>query len=113
MARRGVLVLNAGSSSLKFLLFADGGGPLEPEIRGQGEGLGTAPHFVARAPGGEVLAEKAWGEGSRLGHDDAVTHLAEFLRGEARGLELSAVGHRVVHGGPRFTRPVRIDREVL
>ena len=113
MTRRGVLVLNAGSSSIKFLLFTGESGRLEPEIRGQVEGLRTAPRFVAKSAEGEVLAEKSWGEGVSLGHDEAVNHLADFLRGEARGIELAAVGHRVVHGGPQYTRPVRLDREVL
>jgi len=108
-----ILVLNAGSSSIKFLVFAERAGGLEPAIRGQIEGLHTAPRFVARGPDGRVLAEKAWGDGVRLGHDGAVEHLAGYLRGAADGLELRAVGHRVVHGGLAFTQPVRLDRKVL
>src|SRR5262245_58399485 len=90
VTRRGVLVLNAGSSSIKFLLFTEEGGRLEPRIRGQVEGLRTAPRFVARSAGGETLAEKSWGEGGELDHDGAVAHLADFLRGEAQGIELAA-----------------------
>jgi acetate kinase len=109
----GILVLNAGSSSIKFLLFTERNGTLDAQIRGQIEGIHTAPRFIARSPHGDTLAEKSWGEGVRLGHDGAVTYLAEFLRAEAKGVELEAVGHRVVHGGPDFTRPVRVDRDVL
>jgi acetate kinase len=107
------LVLNAGSSSVKFLLFAAAGGELAPLIRGQIEGIHTSPHFIARGPEGNALAERRWGEGVALGHDGAITWLADFLRAEAKGVHLEAVGHRVVHGGPTFARPVSLDRGVL
>jgi|SoiMethySBSTD1v2_1073268.scaffolds.fasta_scaffold00714_28 acetate kinase len=108
-----ILVLNAGSSSIKFLLFVDDGGRLEPRFRGQIEGIQTSPRFVARTPRGEVIAEKAWGDGASLGHDGAISYVADFIRGEGKGLALEAVGHRVVHGGPRFTEPEQVDRAVL
>jgi acetate kinase len=113
--REAILVINAGSSSIKFLLFADQGGQLAPAVRGQIEGIHTAPRFVARDPEGRVVAEQNWGEGVELGHDGAVAHLAGFLRGQGKelGLELAAVGHRVVHGGPDYALPVRLDRDVL
>jgi acetate kinase len=114
VTRQAILVLNAGSSSIKFLLFADEeGGKLAPRFRGQIEGIHTSPHFIARDPEGNVIGEKTWGDGAPLGHDGAVTHLADFIRGAAKGMELEAVGHRVVHGGPTFTRPVQLDRQVL
>ena len=111
----GILVLNAGSSSIKFLLFAQSEGALEPLIRGQIEGLHTAARFVAKDAGGSVIHEHSWGEGTRLGHDSAVMHLADFLREQARarGIELRAVGHRVVHGGPEYSEPVRINAPVI
>jgi acetate kinase len=108
-----ILVLNAGSSSIKFLLFAERNGALEPVVRGQIEGLHTAPRFTARDANGGQLGEKSWGEGVSLGHDGAVTYLADFLRDNSGGLELIAVGHRVVHGGPVYTQPARLDRDVL
>src|SRR5262249_44769271 len=108
-----ILVLNAGSSSIKFLVFAERGGALEPVTRGQVEGLQTARRFIARDGDGRVKVEKAWGEGVRLGHDGAIAHLAEFL-GEGRGeLALKAVGHRVVHGGVQYAEPVRINAGTL
>ena len=108
-----ILVLNAGSSSIKFLLFAENEGGLEAKIRGQVEGIKTAPHFIARDPGGRILAEKSWDKGTKLDHDRAVGHIAAFLRGASGGLKLRAVGHRVVHGGLEFTQPVRLDAQVL
>jgi acetate kinase len=109
----GILVLNAGSSSIKFLLYEHRDGKLEAQLRGQIEAIHTAPHFVARTARGIVAAEQSWGEGVQLGHDGAVDYLADFLRHEATGMTLEAVGHRVVHGGPDFSRPVRVDAEVL
>ena len=111
----GILVLNAGSSSIKFLLFAAQAGALAPQIRGQIEGLHTAPRFTAKDAAGKVVGEKAWGDGVQLGHDGAVTHLAEFLReqGRTRGIELRAVGHRVVHGGLDYTKPAKVNAGVL
>jgi acetate kinase len=113
VTRRGFLVVNAGSSSVKFLLFADDGGALVPAFRGQLDGIHTAPHFVARTPQGAVLAERSWGDGDVLGHDGAIDHVAAFVRAHASGFELAAVGHRVVHGGSLFVQPVRLDRDVL
>jgi len=111
--RDAILVLNAGSSSIKFSLFAEAGADLEPQCRGQIEGLYTAPKFTARDAQGETLAEKSWGEGHRLGHDGALEHLRGFLRGELADFRLAGIGHRVVHGGLEFTRPARLDAAVL
>ena len=108
-----ILVLNAGSSSIKFLLFAERNGKLDAVVRGQVEGLYTAPRFAARGADGKPLAEKSWGEGASLGHDGAVAYLADFLRGQGGGLELAAVGHRVVHGGMEYAQPVRLDSGVV
>lgn len=109
-----ILVLNAGSSSIKFLLFAneDGGG-LTPRLRGQVESIHTSPRFAARDPQGQVLGEKSWGDGVALGHEGAVTYLADFVRSHGKGMELEAVGHRIVHGGPKYTRPSLVDPTVL
>ena len=108
-----ILVLNAGSSSIKFLLFAERDGALHPVVRGQIEGLHTHPRFAARDADGALLAEKSWGEGMSIGHDGAVAHLADFLRGQGDGLDLAAVGHRVVHGGMEYAEPVGLDLDVL
>jgi len=108
-----IAVLNAGSSSLKFSVFAEHGGALELTARGQTEGLYTAPRFVAKDRSGKTLGEKSWGEGTRLGHDGALDHLVAFLRNELADQRLVGVGHRVVHGGLEYRRPVRVDAKVL
>jgi acetate kinase len=109
------LVLNAGSSSIKFSLHVAQGGELVEDVRGQierieGEG---APHFVARHPDGVVLQDQVWPERSDLGHAGAVTRLLDFVRGALGEARLAGVGHRVVHGGTAFTAPVRVDDAVL
>ena len=105
------LVLNAGSSSLKFALFeAAAGQPVLVE-QGQLEGLTTATHFVARARDGAPLAERRWDRA--LGHDGALAYLVDHLRATLATHTLRAVGHRVVHGGMRCTRPVRVDAALV
>ena len=109
-----IAVLNAGSSSLKLSVFAERGETLDLIARGQVEGLlYTAPRFVARDGAGELLAEKTWPDGTRLGHDGALDHLLEFLRIRLADHRLKGVGHRVVHGGLEYTRPVLLDASVL
>lgn len=111
-----IVVLNAGSSSVKFSLFQVRGErevALEGGVRGQIEGLYTAPHFVALDPAGVVVAEKSWSEGARLGHDGALDHLFAFLREALAGDRLLGVGHRVVHGGMAYAQPVRVDAGIL
>jgi acetate kinase len=108
-----ILVLNAGSSSLKFSVFLEGDPP-QPLVRGQLEGLFTAPRFVARDEAGELAGEREWPGGTKLGHDGAIEFLFEWGRqGALRGNKIVAAGHRVAHGGLKFTRPVRIDKDVL
>ncbi|HEV3197849.1 MAG TPA: hypothetical protein VGZ73_08070, partial [Bryobacteraceae bacterium] len=102
-----ILVLNAGSSSLKFSVFLDCEPP-EPLLRGQLEGLFTQPHFVAHDHAGAVAGEKEWAAGTKLGHEGAIEFLFAWGRGGVlRGHRIVAAGHRVVHGGLKFTQPVR------
>jgi acetate kinase len=108
-----ILVLNAGSSSIKFSVFAQGAGEPELAFRGQLEGLYTAPRFTAENAAGKSLGTRNWDEGTRLGHEGGIAHLAEFLREHRETYRLTAVGHRVVHGGLEFSEPVRVSTDVL
>jgi acetate kinase len=108
-----IAVLNAGSSSLKFSVFAERGTELELTARGQAEGLYTAPRFVAKDGAGKVLGEKSWGDGVKLGHDGALEHLIAFLRAALADHRLVGIGHRVVHGGLEYAQPVRLDPTIL
>src|SRR6185312_16294196 len=93
------LVLNAGSSSIKFQLF-EASGFEEPRriYRGLFDGLGSAPNFVVRSQAGEVAGEMRWGETEPFGHEAALAHLATWIRENRGDYRLEAVGHRVVHG---------------
>jgi acetate kinase len=108
-----IVVINAGSSSIKFSVFVEWGAELRLQVRGQIEGLFTAPRFAAKGVDGAVVGEQAWGEGQRLGHDGALDFLLGFLRERSGGMNLAGVGHRVVHGGLEYAQPVRVDRQVL
>src|SRR5215471_7023007 len=110
MVADSILVINAGSSSLKFSLFLVNADDLTLDVRGQIEALDSAPKFVAKGPSGETLAERSWSEGTQLGHDGAVQHLQSFLREQRVENRLVGVGHRVVHGGLEYADPLRVDR---
>jgi acetate kinase len=108
-----IVVLNAGSSSIKFSLFMERNETLELDVRGQVEGLYTAARFVSKASDGTLKAEKSWPAGVELGHDGALDHLIGYLMSELTDDRLIGIGHRVVHGGLAYTQPVRVDAEVL
>jgi acetate kinase len=107
-----ILVLNAGSSSIKLAVFGERGGELALELRGQVEGLYTMPRFAAHDATGRVVVEKSWGR-TDLGHDGAVEYLSDFLQHHLADHRLVGVGHRVVHGGLEFTAPVRVESKTL
>ncbi|ACL61654.1 acetate/propionate family kinase [Methylobacterium nodulans] len=108
------LVLNAGSSSLKFQVFEPGeGGAPRRIFRGLFEGLGGSPHLLIRDGAGAVVADQRLGEGKPYGHEEALLHVAAWLRAHRREHRLAAVGHRVVHGGLAYSAPVRIDDAVV
>jgi acetate kinase len=108
-----ILVINAGSSSVKFQVFAvDGDGRLSRQIKGQMDGIGSRPRLRATGAEGETLAERAYSiEG--VADIPAALHVAgDWLRDE-RQITPLAVGHRVVHGGPDYDKPVLIDHSVV
>ena len=107
-----ILVLNAGSSSLKFSLFAERPA-LELELRGQVDGIGTMPRFVAKDRAGAVVGEKVWEGAGAIDHEAAIGHLMAFLAERISRDALRAIGHRVVHGGTRYAAPVRVDAAVV
>ncbi|SDD94104.1 acetate kinase [Cupriavidus sp. YR651] len=108
-----ILVLNAGSSSLKYCAYGAHGDALDLILRGSIDGLYTSPAFRAIDASDTEVEARQWDDGTELGHSGAVEFLADFLRGHGEGHTLIAVGHRVVHGGIRFTEPVKVTGEVL
>lgn len=112
--RDGILVINAGSSSIKFSLFLSNGDqkPLLAS-KGQVEGINVAPHFIAQGPDGTTLAEQRWPADSNLNHEDLLKHLIDWVEDHLDDAKLVAAGHRVVHGGPKYATPVLVDDNVL
>jgi acetate kinase len=107
-----LLVLNAGSSSLKFSVFLNQDPP-QPLVRGQIDGLPTRPRFVARKDT-QVIGQKEWEAGTQLDHQGAIGFLFDWGRnGVLGGHHIAAVGHRVVHGGIKFTTPVLLNENTL
>jgi acetate kinase len=107
-----ILTLNAGSSSLKFALF--GREALECVAIGQIEGLGIDPKLTLRNGTGEkILTDDL--EGDRLVHDhsEALDVILATLTERILEARVTAVGHRVVHGGLAHDRPVLLNRQVL
>jgi len=113
-----ILVLNAGSSSLKFSLFRPNsrGADLTDLCRGNIEGLGSpSGRFKAVDGNGETLADQTIQprSGPVLSHQGALDRLRVWLDERGLGEDIVAVGHRVAHGGIRFATPTRIDATVL
>jgi len=107
------LVLNAGSSSLKFCVYR------RPKseawglsARGQIEGIGTSPRLSAKDGAGESLANETL-DASITDGSKALEALATWLRARFGGAHILGVGHRVVHGGQHFAGPVAVTPEVL
>ena len=108
-----ILVVNAGSSSVKFQVFAvDGEGRLRRQIKGQMDGIGSRPRLRATGADGDTLADRAYPIESVPDVPAALALAGSWLRDELR-ISPIAVGHRVVHGGPDYDRPVLIDHGVV
>jgi acetate kinase len=107
------LVLNAGSSSLKFCVYRR---PMVEswrlESRGQIEGIGTSPRLSVKDTDGRSLANTKLDVEMRNGRD-TLDFLAAWLRSKYGGSRVLGVGHRVVHGGARFVGPTVVSRQVL
>jgi acetate kinase len=109
-----IIVANAGSSSLKFSVYAVADSELNLVARGQVEGLGTSPRFKVKDSQGQVLADTELQRAGRFGHTEGFAYLAQWLRGRyGERLTPVAVGHRVVHGGLEFVEPTLINGDVI
>jgi acetate kinase len=107
------LVLNAGSSSLKFCVYrrpSEQGWRLES--RGQIDGIGTTPRLTAKAEDGAPIADETLDASVKDGRK-AVEILAEWLRSRYGGARVLGVGHRVVHGGAIYAAPCIITPKIL
>src|SRR5260221_12217203 len=108
-----ILVVNAGSSSVKFQIFSvEGEGKLQRLIKGQMDGIGSRPRLRANGADSDPLADRVYPIESVADIPAAIRIASEWLRDELR-ITPMAVGHRVVHGGPDYDRPVLIDHGVV
>jgi len=104
-----IAVINAGSSSIKFALYEDVDSLL---FRGQLDQIGVVPQLRIVDGGGEPLVEKSW-PADVIDHQAATRMILETAVELKKGKPVSAIGHRVVHGGTRYAAPVRIDGGVF
>ena len=114
MSKGSILVVNAGSSSLKFSLFRlDAADALQLAVRGQIDGIGTMPRLKAKDVAGKTLVERDLSLEEAREVKDAIGLAGAWLREQFPGEQLLAVGHRVVHGGADYSQPVRVDEAVF
>ena len=108
-----VLILNAGSSSLKFTVYqrltVAGGDEI---LNGQIEGIGTAPRYSARNAAREKIADERL-DGAVKDARGALAMLAQRLRAQLGDAHVLGVGHRVVHGGSKYQKPARVTPQLM
>jgi acetate kinase len=107
------VVLNAGSSSLKFCVYVRAAAAnWRQSVRGQIEGIGTEPHFVATDERGMRIADELLPDSVKDARG-ALESLAAWLRRTFGAARVAGIGHRVVHGGPQFLGPAIVTPHVL
>ncbi|MDR1311974.1 MAG: acetate/propionate family kinase [Burkholderiaceae bacterium] len=106
-------VINAGSSSYKFSLFAEmDDARLERHTFGEIEGVGRDdPFFLARDSDRRIVSQHSWG--TRMTSQALLEFLVDWIEVHLSPNRLNAVGHRVVHGGPDFVEPVLLTPDTL
>jgi acetate kinase len=109
-----LLVVNAGSSSLKFAVFRIGSDDtLLPTIKGRIDGIATRPRLLAKDAQGALIAEEQHAVASIADLPAAMMLLRARIADWTGGASWAAIGHRVVHGGPSYDAPVLVDDDVL
>ena len=105
-----ILVVNAGSTSVKFAAYAMGGS-LALLCRGQVDGMQDKAQFAVKDVSSKPLGTHAWG--ASIDHKTALHFIVSWLEANLAGAKVTAAGHRIVLGGTRFEAPVLIDQGVL
>jgi acetate kinase len=111
----GILVLNAGSSSLKaavYTLTGQGTGGLAPHLTARVQNIGHDPDWSAKDAHGAAIADTVL-RGDEADHEAVLARMLDWLHGRDDGVTVRAAGHRIVHGGTAYDRAVRIDDTVL
>jgi acetate kinase len=108
-----ILVVNAGSSSVKFQVFeTDGKSSLKRLVKGQMDGIGTRPRLRAQGADNTPLIDRTYGLDAVPDVPGAIREAGAWLR-TSQKFNLIAVGHRVVHGGPGYSQPLLIDGAIV
>ena len=108
-----IFVVNAGSSSIKFQLFAlDENGRCDRLMKGQFDGIGSRPHLYASSEE-KPLIDRIWPADEIDGVPGALDEVVKFVRAYSSGSLPIAVGHRVVHGGSAFSAPTIVNDAVM
>ena len=111
---KGILVINAGSTSIKFAAYSCGGAKsLDLVCRGQVEGIGSQPSFVVKNSNGKQVDAHDWKERDPPDPEGAIKFVLTWFETHQRDLEIAAVGHRVLQGGPAYPAPVLVDETVI
>ncbi|MEM5477994.1 acetate/propionate family kinase [Pacificibacter sp. AS14] len=109
-----ILVINAGSSSLKFAIYPDAVGPPVAILRGKIAGIGSAPVFTVKNGAGRALPQDDFPQLEKsIGLNDLVPILLDWIKAHSEGITITAAGHRVVHGGPHRDGPARVTQALL
>lgn len=110
-----ILALNAGSTSLKFSLFATtrDTDALSLLYRGGVEGLGSEPRFLVYDATGQRQGDEQLTAKVVISHEEALNVLLGWIERHEAGLKLIAAGHRVVHGGTLYSASVLLDAVAL
>ena len=110
---KAILVVNAGSSSLKFQLFEiEPGSRVKRLLKGQLDGIGVRPRLRATTGDGAIAIDRMFSPEEVRDLPAAIQVTAEWLRG-TENVDLAAIEHRVVHGGPEYSEPILVSPEVL
>lgn len=110
----GILVINAGSTSVKFAAYRCSGAGLPDLVyRGQVEGIGSQSSFVVKDSKGKPVDANDWEESHALDPEGALRFVITWLETHQTDLKIAAVGHRVVHGGLGYESPVLVDGTVI
>ncbi len=111
---KGILVINAGSTSVKFAAYRhDGGDDLSRAARGQIEGIGSQPHFIVKGADNKPIDAHEWESDDPLTQDGALRFIFSWLKKHLEEITFVAAGHRVVLGGVRHDRPALVDEAIL
>jgi hypothetical protein len=109
-----IVVVNAGSTSLKFAAYAVNASRSLPLLcRGEIESMENVPHFVVKNAAGKEFGVHEWAKGRAIDHKTALHFVITWLEANLGDRKVVAAGHRIVLGGSRFEAPVRIDSDVL